>query len=245
MNRLPAISAARHGRGWLPGLLLLIFGTPAMALEVLPILAEVKPGVSVASFELRNPRTTEFRLQVDTRDWSQDGELEHNTEGGDLIVVPRIVNLAPGATQRVRVALRGSADRSTERAYRVIFRELPPPPEPGFTGLRTQLQIGVPLFFRAASTTPAAPEFRAYLHADGGLAIAASNAGGRYASFSSLRLTHTDGAVLGESQGPHYVLAGSGRHWRLRTHATPSSGTALQLIVTANGQDETIPLTLD
>lgn len=234
-------------RRWLSGLLVALVLHPgtAIALEIQPVLAEVAANANTASFELRNPRSTELRLQVDTLEWSQDGTTEHTAPTGDLVVVPRLVTLAPGGSQRVRVALRGGSPRAAEQAFRVRLRELPPPPEPGFMGLLTRLEVTVPLFFLADGATPSDPAFRAFRLPDGGIAVAVENAGGRYFSFSSMRLVQADGALLAESRGPHYVLAGSGRHWQPDTHSVPAAGTPLRLVVTSKGREETHELILE
>lgn len=240
-------NAVASVRRWLSGLMVALALHPAtvLALEIQPVLAEVRANATTASFDLRNPRSTELRLQVDTLAWWQDGTDEHTAPSGDLIVVPRLVTLAPGGSQRVRIALRGGGPRSVEQAFRVRLRELPPPPAPGFMGLITRLEVTVPLFFLVDGATPAAPVFRAFRHPDGGIALEVENAGGHYFSFSSMQLVQADGALLAESRGPHYVLAGGGRHWRPHTHAVPAVGAPLRLVVTSRGREATHELTLE
>ncbi len=250
MSMRPAGSATATARGfrrWLPALFFVFLVVPAAApaLEIQPVLAEVAANESSTSFTLRNRRDTPLRLQIDALDWRQDGRDESLTPSVELIVVPRVASIAPGASQRVRVALRGGGDRARERAHRLVFREIPPPPEPGFTGLRTRLEVSVPVFFLPAHASPPAPAFRAQRGEDGTLLVTLANQGGRHARFSSLRLTWPDGALLGEASGVFYALAGGGRQVPLRTHSLPPAGSELRLVVVADGREESHPLHLE
>lgn len=214
----------------------------ATGFQVAPTLAEIAPGTRVASFELRNPGAQAVTIQVDALDWTQGAPGgDQLTPARDVVVVPRIATLAPGASQLVRVAVQG--DTTHERAYRLRLREVPPPPPPGFMGVRTLVEQLVPVFFQTDTTD--AVQWQARLQADGSMQLVAHNSGGRHLPLSGIRLLDARGAVLAERKGPGYVLAGQSAQWPLDTHAHLARGDSLRLEFASHGSPRTIALQVE
>ena len=208
----------------------------AGSFRIAPTLAEVAPGTAVASFRISNSGTEPLPIQIEAFAWSQDESGDRNVPANDLVIVPRIATVAPGATQLVRVALRTPA-RERELAYRVHFVELPMATADGFIGVRTTVRFDVPMFF-AASTAPPQMRWDLSLAADGQARLAATNAGGRFIRLASLRLVDARGALLAERKGPLYVLAGATAQWPLTTHAKLAPGDEVTLEAGLEGSKE-------
>jgi P pilus assembly chaperone PapD len=133
----------------LSGLLFGLIALTAQALEIFPVRVEAGATESVASMQVRNPRAQSMQVQIDVLEWHQDQNQDQLQPATDVMVVPRLLDLAPGARQHVRIGLTGG-DRGRQRSYRLRIREIPPPPKPDFVGVRTVLEFSVPVFFDAA-----------------------------------------------------------------------------------------------
>jgi fimbrial chaperone protein len=229
--------------GLLSAALLLMTGwASAGSFRISPTLSEVAPGQTVATFTLANAGSERVSVQVDALDWTQSATGERREPSSDVAVVPRIVTLAPGATQMVRVALRSERDR--ERAFRVRFRELPGAVPDGFVGVRTTLHIDVPLFFHAARGE-AQVDWALQRSADGGLHLHAANGGARFLQAAALRLEDGRGALLATGPSPAYVLAGQRMQWPLAAKATLAVGEPVMLVYEQRGKRVTLPLAVE
>jgi fimbrial chaperone protein len=239
MDSRPAVRTWRAA--WrhvvLPALFLVTQPALAAGFQVSPVRVEVVAPDTVADFELRNPGSETVTVQIDAFQWRQLALSDQLEPATGLMVVPRIARLAPGKSQRVRIALRG-AKLAIESAYRVHFREVPPAMPAGFVGVRTALKMDIPLFFRAADAAPATLDWRVVRTSDDALALRAANRGARHFDFSHARVTTPQGAVLAEDTGPHYVLAGAERQWPLQTRARPASGAPVQLVIVSGGIEQ-------
>lgn len=214
----------------------------ASGFQVSPTIAEIPAGTRVASFQLRNNGAEPVTIQVDLLAWSQDpAQGDRLAPATDVIVVPRIATLDPGATQLVRVALQSPGQG--ERAYRLRLREVPPPPPPGFMGVRTLVEQLVPLFFQVPGEP--AVSWKARLQPSGALVLTASNGGPRHLQLNTLRVVDDRGAVLAERNGPGYVLAGQSTGWALDTHARLARGDALQLEFMSHGARQEVALSVE
>ena len=215
----------------------------AASFQVLPTLVEVPPDASVASLTIRNPGTEPLSIQIDAQAWSQGVSGEVRTDTGDLVVVPRIAVIAPGAAQIVRMALRNQ-DRSREHAFRARFREIPPPAPPGFLGVRTALEIDLPVFF-SVQEAAADLHWRASRTPEGLLELHAENRGNRFVRLVALQAVDARGAVLAEGRPPLYVLGGSTTRIPLTTHARLAQGDPVRLQIDLGGDRQEHALTVE
>lgn len=218
MSAGPEQPVVQGPAGWcrlLPGLLLVLCAIGAQAVEIQPIRLQVAAGAQAGDLSVRNPRTEVLRLQVDLMHWRQGPDGDVLEPATDALVVPRLLSLEPGASQRLRVGL-SAGPRDRERAYRLRIRELPQPPPPGFVGVRTVMEFSVPVFFDgAAAGAPPELAWRASRDGTGAVLVEARNDGARHARFSRLRLLDSAGNELARSERPHYVLPGASARWRL------------------------------
>src|SRR5690606_23516517 len=134
----------------------------------------------------------------------QDTEGEHFALSTAVVVAPRVLTLPPGEDRLVRVALREKP--MGEVPFRVHFREVPPPVQPGFVGVRTLVNQNVPLIFLAAGDSD--PQWRVVLTGDQ-LTLSATNSGERYFRSGAIELADARGAVLARRDGSLHLLSGS------------------------------------
>ena len=205
----------------------LLLGAPAVTaggFQVSPVLARIQPGQQVATFTLGNAGSQPVTVQVDVMDWRQDTDGDHFVPSVSVVVAPRVLTLPPGEDRLVRVALRSKP--VGEVAFRVHFREVPPPAQPGFVGVRTLVSQNVPLMFLAAGA--AAPQWKVIL-SGGQLTLSASNAGERYFRSGAIEVADDRGAILARRDGSLHLLSGSTGRWPLLTHARISRGDTVRL----------------
>lgn len=103
----------------------LLFSTSiSHAMSISPILVDLSPQKKVVSVTLVNTSDKKLRYQVNSLSWSQvDGKNEYQ-ETKDLLVVPAMVEIAPGASQIFRVTSRHPQANSIEKSYRLVLENL-------------------------------------------------------------------------------------------------------------------------
>lgn len=204
----------------LPALLCLL-SLPAAAgsFRISPTLADIPPGVTMATFRVQNSGGASLTVQVTAKKWGQHNGKDILVDTDTLLVVPPISTIAPGDTQVVRIAFQGRRP-GHELAYRVFFHEVPPPPPPGTVGLQTALRMSIPLFFAPAEKAGEL-DWEVRRVADGKLRLDVHNRGTRFARFTGLRLSAGRRELMA-LDGPLYLLAATSRHWIL---PAPPAGT--------------------
>ncbi|MFC3125040.1 molecular chaperone [Pseudoroseomonas globiformis] len=199
-------------------------GHPASAgsLEVSPVSTDMAPGQqsSIVTVTNREPHPTS--VQVRAFAWSQDRRHDTLTPTQDLLVSPPVFQLAPGASQVVRLVLRRTPN-DAERAFRLLVDEIPGPAQEG-QQVRFALRLSLPVFAHSTNTGRAELDWR--IMPDGVLSV--TNRGTRRAQLAGLTLAGPGGArmALAEPENP-YVLPGVDRHWQLRG-AVPRPGSVLR-----------------
>lgn len=223
-------------------LALLSGGTTASTLEVNPTLGEVAAGKTAATFELRNPAEEPATFEARPFSWSQDGTGDKLSPATDVVIVPPLFTVQPGGHQLVRIAPR-ERPPDHELAYRVVFQEVPAPPAPGFVGVRTLLEVSVPLLFDVKNGREAL-EWHASLTDGGNLRLSVTNRGSRFAHFGGMEVR--DGArVVGQVKGPQYMLAGAARTWEVGGAGELQRGARVTLILKSGLVRKEIPLSLE
>lgn len=218
-------------------------GLFAAGLQVTPIIQEIGRDESMATYRVSNTGNAEMSVEVRARAWRQETGERVLEETDALLVVPGIANIAAGESQLVRVALRGERpDR--ELAFRVVFEELPRPPEPGFFGVQTNVKVDVPLFF-----SPAHPQsdvdWRLSRASANTLVLEAVNEGNRHARFSDLVLNSADGLRIGALQGPIYILPGKRQRWRFQYDQAETAANGLILKTRSDARENSHVLAIE
>lgn len=194
---------------------------------VSPTLLALPPRAKVASFELANRGQEPVTVQVDAVAWSQHEGDDRYVAADALVISPRRVELLPGQTRLVRLAEQSrTANPGGERAYRVRFRELPPPSTGTGLGVTTLVEQNVPLFFGAAGKPQLAPRLRRT--DDGHLLLDIANTGALHARLASQKILRA-GSVLSERTTPKYILPGARKQWTLPGNYQVSTGELLEI----------------
>ncbi len=184
----------------------------AASLETAPTTIELAPGSRAGVLYVSNRGDRPLAFQVEAFDWSQDGGGDRLTPSASLEVSPPIAELAPGGTQIVRLRAAPRAGGASERAYRLVVSELPPPGGGQEQQVRVLLQFNMPVFERAPSGGRAALAWDAVLNGDR-LVLTATNSGARRSKFTDAQLVAAAAGRRAVAGGPVYVLAGASRVW--------------------------------
>lgn len=205
------------------GLAFLIFTGLAQAgsFGVSPVRVTLTPQQPTGMLTVRNQSNESTVVQVQANAWSQQDGTDVLEESADLIAVPPLFTLPPGGSQVVRVGLRRPPAAEGELTYRLLLREVPPPPADDFTGLQVALNLSLPVFVLPAGG--AQPELQGGLarDVDGALSLQLLNAGNAHVQVQQFDLTKPDGSVLNSAALSAYLLPGQSRSWDLGAEALP------------------------
>lgn len=175
-------------------------------------------------------------MQLDTFTWSQKDGQEVYEASKDILISPRVFNIAPAASQIVRIALRNRQDFSTEQTYRLFVKEIPSekPLEEG--GVRVALQMNIPVHIVPAKVERKSLEFKYLKLADGSFALSAHNPGNVYVKAVEVKIIDTATGLPLETAPPVIqVLAGATKVYPL-ANASAGNGPGKTLKIQAIGE---------
>ena len=182
----------------------------AASIEVAPVVIDLTAEQQTAVITLVNRTNSPTAAQLRAFAWRQSATQEELLPTDQLLVSPPVFNLAPGASQLVRLVLR-PANEGAERTYRIVVDEIPPP-MPATRGIQLALRLSLPVFVAAPMVAP--PRLTWRLSGDGKLIVA--NTGKRHERVHDLKLTAPDGSTIAlHAPMTPYVLAGAERQWTL------------------------------
>lgn len=197
------------------------------AFQVRPVRLDFGSRVAASQLMVHNPGTRPLLLQAQAFDWGQDGGQERLTPSQALIVNPPIFELAPGASQVVRVGLRRAVESGVERSHRIWLSQVPTP-EDTESGVQLLLRVSLPVFVTGVSTPPAVAQWQRH-----GESLALHNSGGRHLQVRALQLVSAAGETA--SFGPCYALPGQHCRWALPT-GWSAAGTVFDADTSAGPQ---------
>ena len=191
--------------------------------SVSPLRLTLSPAAGIATLTVENTGTTEALVQTEVLAWQQAAGVAELAPTDDVIAMPPVFKLAPGAKQRLRVGMTKPFDAAREQTFRLMVTEVPTTvAAPG--SVAVAVRHSVPVFVLPAGAANANLVLR---HAaTGGLEFA--NTGNRHLRVLRWRLRSGNGALLAEAQGPGYLLAGATQPVTL-AGASLSAGDSLML----------------
>jgi fimbrial chaperone protein len=193
-------------------------GARAGSFQVNPIRLDLSGAATSAAITVRNDGSEAVVVQASVLEWKQVGGNDVYAPTADALVTPPVATIPAGGEQVVRVGLRRPPDPRRELSYRVFVQEVPPPPEPGFAGLRVSLRLGVPVFVAPTTVASRPLEWAARIGNDGTLRLSATNAGNSHHRITdfALRLPGDEAnAPVASISTVAYVLAGQTRDWEV------------------------------
>jgi fimbrial chaperone protein len=216
-------------------LLAAVFRAEGGSFAVMPVRVTLSASQPVASIRIQNQDREPVVVQLEATAWSQQDGRDVHEATREVLATPPIFTIAPGGSQIVRLGLRRAPDPHRELTYRLFVHEVPPPPGPGFKGLRVALRISIPVF--VAPPVAAAPvlQWRAAQDAAGALTVGLNNTGNAHIQVAEFRVAEPAGKVVGTRQIPAYVLAGQSRGWAFPVKA--SRGAPLRIFATTDSGD--------
>jgi fimbrial chaperone protein len=200
---------------WFACLIACLVSASALAatLQVSPIRISISADGKAGVVRLQNQSDGATLVQVEALVWNDTDDLSQVPTTGDILAVPPVFEIAPGAEQVIRLALRRPLTSGTEQAYRLLITEVPRAVGGG-QGVAFALRLNLPVFVTPDGAAPA-PAWS--LERDGGGArLTLGNQGSAHVRVRSLALYQDGGAepVFVSDEGG-YVLAGRERSWRL------------------------------
>lgn len=209
----------------------------AGALTVNPIRLELAAGLAATSMTIGNAADAPATVQVSVQRWRhRDGvdELEPATGGDAPIVTPPMFQLAPGASQIVRIGFAGRHAMAEEGRWRLVVEELPQaqlqalPVALTPVQIATRLRISLPLF-RLPAVVRSQLDWQLERASSGSSpALAVVNRGTTTERIDRAQLHGGDAALAGIA-GPVYLFPGEQRRFPLPASAI--AATAPQLSV--------------
>jgi fimbrial chaperone protein len=203
----------------------------AGSFQVGPVSATLSKDRPVAALTVHNTGSEPAVIQLQAKAWSQAGGKDIYAPAADVLATPPIFTVAPGASQVIRVGSR-HPDTQVEMAYRLFLREVPPPPKPGFQGMRMALEISLPVF--VVPSRPIAPS----LHWEATVADAAhlrirlTNTGSAHARLTRFTLARAHGGTrLPMPDSAVYVLPGTSHEWIVDAAAAPGETFHLTALI--------------
>ncbi len=178
----------------------------AGALVVSPLKLTYTNTSGIISVSVQNDGTSEALVQAETFLWKQIGGEHNLSPTEDVIAVPPVFKLAPGAQQNVRVGLTRGFDEKREQTFRLTITEVPTTVVQG--GVAVAVRHSLPIFVRPTSPmSPIPPKLSAKINAAGSVEI--GNSGNEHLRIHRWRLRDGSGAVVAQGSGPGYLLAGA------------------------------------
>lgn len=159
----------------------------AASFGLAPIGITIAPREQSGSVVVTNTGADDVVIQVRPYAWTQNGQ-ESRTETRELVLNPPIFKLAAGAQQLVRVASRVAAPQEVERAYRLVFSEVPAAAqEVEATGFRIRVAMDIPLYVEPVTLSSVQLAWRLERSADGSRLVV-TNSGGRHFRLRDVRV---------------------------------------------------------
>lgn len=210
--------ATRHH--WMTGLVLLLLGVLGMSsgvyagsFNIKPVRINLSDKLSTEILQVTNSGNADVTIQLQAMRWSQQDGEDQLTVTRDLIATPQIFNLKAGASQIIRVGLIKKLQLATEATYRLILEEIPPPPEPGFQGLKLALRLSLPVFVKPDGNLHQSFDIRlAHENAavSDAITLDLNNTGRSHVQLLGMKIHSADDqeALLGSLDKSLYLLAG-------------------------------------
>ena len=177
----------------------------AGSLAISPLKVSLSNAAGIVSITVTNKGHEEALVQAETYAWSQVEAETKLIATQDVVAVPPVFRLAPGAQQRIRVGVTRAFTEHTEQTFRLTVTEVPTITAPGT--IAVAIRHSLPVFVLPAS--PVASNLGIKPGASGGLEIV--NSGSQHLRIHRWRLRDANGVVMAEDTGPGYLLAGANR----------------------------------
>lgn len=185
--------------------LLLTCSLPVAAgsLAISPVKLTLSSAGGITSVTVENNGNEEALVQTETFAWTQVGGEHKLNPTDDVIAVPPVFRLAPGAQRLVRVGMTKAFTELREQTFRLTVTEVPTAVKPGTVAVAVRHSL--PIFVRPLATISSALAVK--IASSGGLEIA--NNGSQHLRIDRWRLRDSAGTLMAGDTGPGYLLSGA------------------------------------
>jgi len=207
--------------------------TPAAyAQTISPVIVELSPARKVVSITVTNASEAALNFQTETLSWSQPAGQDHYEESNDLMVVPPIATIGPGASQIFRVTTR-MPPGPQEQAYRLILEDITETTAAAANSATVNLRVrhSLPVFVAAPGKARMAAQVGPCAAPAGAGCARLDNIGTRYLAITSL--TIAAGAWKKEMPLATRVLAGAWHEWKFDLPANTAGPLQIQIETSA------------
>ena len=244
MRALTALAAAAALLG------VSVVADAAFTLKVTPIPIVIAGGGTSTMVELSNEGKEPLRLEAEAFAWSQSAAGEDElTPTTEILVFPSVLTVEPGKTRKVRVGTQGGYGPA-EKAFRVIFGEIPPNATSVTDGevVKVIARVSVPIFVQPSGVA-ATLRLENLMATKDRVRLQARNSGRSHARIDriTVKFLGPNDQVLGTSEAPGwYVLPGKVRPFEIPVPPGAGCAGAARAVVTATTEDAGSPTaTLD
>lgn len=213
-------------------------------ISIEPVVIQLAQANRAATIRITNHGEQGLHLQAAVFRWSQAG-ADRREPSDELLVVPPIVEIAPGASQLLRVALRRRQPVPREQAYRLLLQDIGPAASGAVENqVRMPLSHDLPVL-----VAPAGPAVRAITWAGCGPSgdaapattppgpcLRLANQGSRRVKFDALTLSGPHGDRRVALPTPLNLLAGSFLDLPLPADAPAPPATRTVLVHATEGE---------
>ncbi len=185
----------------------------AGSFNINPVRIQLSETATTAILHVSNTGSEDVTVQLQAMKWSQLAGEDQLKTTRDLIATPQIFQLKARASQIVRIGLVKKPDLTAETTYRLILEEIPPPPDPGFQGLKLALRISMPVFVKPGHISESSFDIRLAPQkstAADTINLELDNAGSTHVQLLNLRIhsVNKQDEVIGVLDKSLYLLAG-------------------------------------
>ncbi|MGB9984948.1 MULTISPECIES: molecular chaperone [unclassified Herbaspirillum] len=220
LARLCALGCLMTAGGWQQA--------QASNFEIAPVVLELSSSRTAGVIKIVNNDNHNVSLQIRAFDWNQVDSKDDLQPTQNLIISPPVFNLAPGASQVIRVVSRQAAGAG-EIAFRLLIDEIPSAAE-GAT-INFKFRISMPVFI--APVTPPKVQLDYQLRSGKPARLVVQNVGNRRARLLDLALTLPNGKkITAPAGGNPYTLTGITRQYLIDTETPLAVGSKVKM--TAN-----------
>ena len=212
----------------------------ASSLEISPVSINLVAGQNAKVIEVRNRGGSSVAIQIRAYAWSQSGSTDVLAPTRDIILSPPIFTVPAGASQTIRLLLRGTSG-AEERSYRLLLDEMVSPgAQRNQVGIA--LRVSLPVIVAAASPPSRSLRWHARRGPGNRILVSVANTGNVYDRAHAIAVILPDGsrpAIVSSGDNP-YVLPNTQREWvvqsatppaTLRLNVTTQAGTSEHVLV--------------
>jgi fimbrial chaperone protein len=181
----------------------------AGSLKISPLQLALSPTAPIATLLLQNLGAQPLIVDIGVAAWSQDGGRDRFEDTREVLVIPPVFELEPGAEQLVRVGTPAPVPaQAQEQAFRLFIQEIKPAAPAAAGRVPLPLRLSLPLFMPPVA--PAAPgRLEASVVADvDRRELRLANRGPAHVKVTGIEVQAADGAVLARQGLVRYVLPG-------------------------------------